>query len=352
MANRLPVSLKPTAGFCLKSSTVQPAVLKVGSAAPPAPNSLEPQSTSIAIPKAFKVFVNIAWDPNVPPPPEGNEEAIQRAMRGEDDPDHLNPDAWFVPVVVSDARRDTDKAGKPSLVFDCIYHSSIRSRTVRDALFKTFIQELALQRIEAQTSLVLSRQISTPNIASKGKLLPRTVLIPSFIPSPSAFTTPKKPLIEELPPSAIAANSNKPDRDIPTKGILKPTAASSVSKPNAAGTASRPTWSWSKAGNGSIEITISVPLLTHALVAQTTLDLEARRFVLCVPNAPPLDVNVGVSDAEIVATSGRAPETPSPASETHGAGHGALMLKRERDLDVDNAKAEWRVADGVLVLTA
>ncbi|KAJ6553989.1 pre-RNA processing PIH1/Nop17-domain-containing protein [Mycena vulgaris] len=340
MASRLPVSLKPTAGFCLKSSTLQETVLKISSAVRPSPNSLEPQSKSIVVPKGLKVFINIAWDPNVPPPPEGNEEAIQRAMRGEDDADHLNPDAWFVPVVVSDAKQDTDKAGNPSLVFDCVYNSSIRSRTVRDALFKTFIQELALQRIEAQTTLILSRQISTPNIASKGKLLPRTVLIPSSFSSSSGPTAPTKPLIEEVDvtPSAVAPNRSKPE--ISTKGILKPTAASQP-KPTAPvkpDTASRPTWTWAKTENDAIEITIAVPLLTRALVAQTTLDLEAKRLLLSVPAHPPLDINLAVSDAEIVATS--------------GGGQAALMLKRERELDVDNATAEWRVSDGVLRLIA
>ncbi|KAJ7670525.1 pre-RNA processing PIH1/Nop17-domain-containing protein [Mycena rosella] len=324
MATKQPVQLKPTAGFCLKSSTIQPAVLT-------SPNSL---SASTAIPKGLKVFVNIAWDPNVPAPPEGNEEAIQRAMRGEDTA-QPNPDAWFVPVVVSDAKNDTDKAGKPSLVFDCVFHSSVRARTVRDPLFKTFIQELALQRIEAQTPLLLSRQISTPNIASKGKLLPRTVLIPAAF---LAATAPPRPLIEELPPPAPATAAKG-------KGILKPTPA-----PHPDPKAGTCTWSWRKTPAGALEITVAVPSLTRARVAQTTLDVEARRVVLCVPGAPPLDVNVGVSDAEIVAAARAAPETPT--AEDRGAGHGALMLKRERELGVDSATAEWRVAEGVLVLTA
>ncbi|KAJ6463336.1 hypothetical protein C8R45DRAFT_841164 [Mycena sanguinolenta] len=328
-----PVSLKPSAGFCIKSTTLKPAALKVASSAvPPRPNSLEPQHTSIAVPVHQKIFVNIAWDAQVPPPPEGNEEAIQRAMHGEDE--HLNPDAWFVPVVVSEPRQDTDKSGNLALVFDCIYHSSIKSRTVRDPAFKIFIQgtlarmlifllQLALQRIEAQTSLVLSRQISTPNIASKGKLHPRTVLIPSVVP-----TAPnKRPLIEEISPSApVAVN----DKNAPVKGILKSNAPPSTATPGV-----RPTWSWSKSASGSIEITI-----TRALVAETTLDLEPRRVILTVPGHPPLDINLGVSDAEIVAKSGAA--TPN----------GGLSLKRERELNVDAATAEWRVSAGVLVVAA
>ncbi|KAF8172843.1 hypothetical protein K438DRAFT_1921006 [Mycena galopus ATCC 62051] len=297
--SKISVSLKPTAGFCIKSTTVQPGVLKI-SAVSPGPNSLEPRSTSVAVPIHRKIFVNIAWDSQVPPPPEGNEEAIQRAMHGDDE--HLNPDAWFVPVIVSDPRQDTDKSGNPSVVFDCIYHTSIKSRT-----------------------------ISTPNIASKGKLLPRTVLIPAGIPT----ATSKRPLIEELPPSAaVAVNGNKKS-DTPTKGILKPGAQPSTKAP----AVSKPKWGWSKTESGSIEITIHIPVLTHALVAETMLELEARRLLLAVPGHPPLDINVGVSDAEIAAKLGAGPD-------------GGLTLKRERELDVEAATAEWRVSEGVLVVVA
>jgi hypothetical protein len=51
----------------------------------------------------------------------------------------------------------------------------------------------------------------------------------------------------------------------------------------------------------------------------------------------PLDIDLALSDAEIVA---------------RGGGDAALKLKRERALDVDGARAEWRVADGMLVLFA
>ncbi|KAF7317950.1 S5A-REDUCTASE domain-containing protein [Mycena kentingensis (nom. inval.)] len=208
-------------------------------------------------------------------------------MRGEDASDSQ----WFVPVVVSDPREDVDKAGKPCLVFDCIFNSGVKSLSLRDPLFKTYIQELSLQRIEAQTSLLLSREITTPNIASKGKLLPRTALIPDTLPPPT------KPLIEEIPPVP------------PPKGILKPS-TQSLPLPVT-------TWSWSKMPeSGTIEISFPVPLLTRALISRTTVDIEARRVLVFVPSSPPLsiDVNVDVSDAEITA---RVP------------GHeAALMLKR------------------------
>src|ERR1700732_2167128 len=74
-------------------------------------------------------------------------------------------------------------AGKRSLVFDAVFNSSLKSRTLKDPEFKTFLIELAFQRVEAQTSsaILLSRQIGTPNIASKGKLEPRTVQIPRVL---------------------------------------------------------------------------------------------------------------------------------------------------------------------------
>ena len=105
---RVRIELSPKAGFCVKSSTLSPAVLP-----PPPPtklnaNLLEPAPGPIPIPKGLKVFVNIAWDANVPPPPEGSEDAIQRAMQGED-VDEGDPSGWYVPVIVSNGRQDTDK---------------------------------------------------------------------------------------------------------------------------------------------------------------------------------------------------------------------------------------------------
>ncbi|KAJ7619406.1 pre-RNA processing PIH1/Nop17-domain-containing protein [Roridomyces roridus] len=280
------VLLEPIAGFCLKTTTVQPASVKIGSS-----DTITPK----------KLFLNICWSDQIPPPPKGrgSEQAGEQSAN----------DDYYVPVVISEAKEDKDKAGQPCLVFDCIYNTSLRSRC-RDSTFKTFIQELALQRIEAQTGLVLSRHISTPNIASKGKLSPRNVLIPA------AFLSPSTPLIEEI-------------TDVPKKGILKAT-----TKP-----AARPTWRWLKTPTGSIEITIPIPALTHSLVTRTTLDVEPRRVLVAVPDHPLLDINLAVSDAEIAATSGN--------SEAADA---ALKLKRERALDVERATAEWRVGEGVLVL--
>ena len=127
--------------------------------------------------------------------------------------------------------------------------------------------ELALQRLEEQTSLVLSRQIGTPNIASKGKLLPRTVSIPSFLAGDTADSRTKAtsisgPLIQEITVETTSSTSSTQQSfNRKMKGILKSTSSqprSTSSVPKADG--SRVTWSWSRAED-RISIVISVPSL-------------------------------------------------------------------------------------------
>jgi hypothetical protein len=83
---------------------------------------------------------------------------------------------------------------------------------------------------------------------------------------------------------------------------------------------------------------------THAQIPSSTLDLEARRIILSIPALYELDVNLNASDAEIAATFSK-----------EGSGDGmesALRLKRMRNLDVQEAKAEWRVGERVVVVYA
>lgn len=69
-----------------------------------------------------------------------------------------------------------------------------------------------------------------------------------------------------------------------------------------------------------------------------------------IPDHPVLDVNLDLSDAEIVVTAS------SRTSGTLGGGDGEpnniLTLKRERDFDVKGATSEWRIDQGVLVIDA
>ncbi|KAJ3773294.1 pre-RNA processing PIH1/Nop17-domain-containing protein [Lentinula raphanica] len=363
----LSVSLKPIAGFCIKTTTVQPSSYTPSSLK----RSLNAQTDSTHIPSGFKIFVNVAWDANVPPPPDGNEEAIQRAMRG-DDLDKGNLDNWFVPVIVSEGRFDTDKGGKPSLVFDCVFHTSVKSRTLRDPEFKVFIIELSLQRIEAQTQLVLSRQIGTPNIAAKGKLQPRTVSIPSALahPEASAAESPvfqsrsesiRKPLIEEIvtqnpsgSTSPVTLDAQKP------KGILK-TPSNQSGQKDAVGAGQAKTdvslpWTWNRTDDDRLQIQVQVPSVERTIISRSNLDIEPRRLILCIPDHPILDLNLSLSDAELFSHFGKGSTSfvhtaESDSRESDSPISKLLALKRQRPFDVESATAEWFIADSRLSIT-
>ena len=96
-------------------------------------------------------------------------------------------------------------------------------------------------------------------------------------------------------------------------------------------------------------------------------------MILSIPTYPTLDINFNLSDAEIVVNAstdrfraGMIGSASVLATDLHGSGEGnqteirdvdadlnnSLMLKRQREFDIDAAQAEWRVADGVLVVFA
>jgi len=60
-----------------------------------------------------------------------------------------------------------------------------------------------------------------------------------------------------------------------------------------------------------------------------------------VPSFYVLDIDLNASDAELIAIFSKTDSVTQ-----------AMSLKRKRDLDVDNAKAEWHVADKSLILYA
>jgi len=232
-------------------------------------------------------------------------------------------------------------------VLDCVYNASLKSRALKDPAFKTFLIELAFQRVEAQWGILLSRQIGTPNIASKGKLQPRTVSIPVAL-YPEGHPNralggddepqPKAKLIEEI--DAPPSSSSAPERAKKPKGILKsPETAADLAKATAA--LPSPEFSWSKHDAG-IQITIRVPGLERTHIPAATLDLEPRRLLLALPPLYALDLDLDLPDARL-----RESARLSDASAQQ-----ALTLKRCPGLDVDRARAEWRVAEEVLVVHA
>lgn len=118
---------------------------------------------------------------------------------------------------------------------------------------------------------------------------------------------------------------------------------------------------------------------THTLHAYSTLDLESRRLLLHIPETHFLDINLALSDAEIgrinsfridddddgdglgnnlnINSKSHRNNNNNNAgggkevlkTRGHNAGQ-ALRLKRERDFDVEGARAEWKVKEGKLVV--
>ncbi|KZP06876.1 hypothetical protein FIBSPDRAFT_1053285 [Athelia psychrophila] len=335
------VELKPNLGFVVKSSTTTPFVLRRSSTSEPRTSNLlepvdpppaGPPSLSPQAPKSSSTSHGTCTSPAPSWPEEGG---------------------YYVPVALSPPPK--------ALVFDAVFHTSLKGRATRNEALKASV-------------------IGTPNLASKGALAPRRVQIPSALfaaASSAASDAPDVPdalnitgtgigtagkakgkkLIEEVevevPPNSkrelkgeAKNGSAKAKAKTNVKGILKPAPA-----PAKDAGPTTPRWSWAKAGT-RIKITIAVPLLTHAHIPSATLDLEPRRILLAVPGLYALDVPLDAPDAELVAASAQLDSDGTTAAAAGGGGWetGALGLKRARDLDVEGARAEWRVEEGCLVV--
>jgi hypothetical protein len=331
MASNVTINISPSPGFCIKSK-----VLHLD-----ATSTYKQKHRPVPISEGLKVFLNIAWSKDVPPPLDGIEKASEFAARSGRIVSKSERDSP-IPVFASDGRLDTDKAGKPALVFDCVFHTSLKTHTLKDVEFKSFLVELSLQQIEAQNSISLSRSLGTPNILSKGVLEQRAVSIPSTLLPPgrhrSAFLdkSPAKKLIEEVADSLATAseanNLSSLDHGHPRDSIT----------PHSNSASETPSWIWRQEG-GEIHITIQIPKLTHATISSATLDLEPRRFTLLIPDLYALDVDLELPDG----TPGKVRSDVDPRGTEYIA-----TLKQARKLDVDRARAEWRVKDRSLVIVA
>jgi hypothetical protein len=94
----LSVSIAPSAGFVVKSSALEAGVYQ----------SVKNEAI-IPVPFGLKIFVNVAWAVEVPPPAEGIQDVAQGALQAGVT---TNGDAPVVPVVVSDGRSVTDKGAR------------------------------------------------------------------------------------------------------------------------------------------------------------------------------------------------------------------------------------------------
>jgi hypothetical protein len=116
------INVTPSPGFCIKSKLLQSSVLNVTS-------SHEPTQRLVPIPQGLKVFVNIAWSKDVPPPLDGVEkilEFVAHNLRTDGKSEGDSP----ISVFASDGRLDTDKG--TSATRSCFESTPSRSLRLGD----------------------------------------------------------------------------------------------------------------------------------------------------------------------------------------------------------------------------
>jgi len=161
--------------------------------------------------------------------------------------------------------------------------------------------------VEERHDLRLSRAIATPNIASKGKLESRSVVVPVYgvtrhqardvpqvqpngVPQTAASSAGSKPLIEEIGGSS----------------------SSQSEAPSPRPSSKTPAWSITTLKTGQIRIDLEMSDLTRELAQQAALDVEPRRIIFSVGTPPIYEL-----------------DQRFPSST--------------RDFQVDSAKAEWNI---------
>ena len=97
------ISVSPSPGFCIKSKLLQPGILNVASAG-------QPTRRPVPIPQGLKVFVNIAWSKDLPPPLDGVEKVLESVAHSRrTDRKSENDDPISIFVFASDGWLNVDK---------------------------------------------------------------------------------------------------------------------------------------------------------------------------------------------------------------------------------------------------
>ncbi|KAL7411720.1 pre-RNA processing PIH1/Nop17-domain-containing protein [Mrakia frigida] len=178
-------TITPLASFLLKSYLDKEANIFIPT-----------QGSSTTFPPKLKVFINVTHHHLVPAPPPPSSKGVSL-------------DVW-VPGVVGDVSVTVDKVGNPSLLIDVVLSTEVHTKLKKDPEFKLYIIQVALEKVEEKLSIDLSRNYSLPKtLASKGPLLPRTVILPS-LPSNSATAAPPPP---EPTPTVLTSSSPPPSSD-------------------------------------------------------------------------------------------------------------------------------------------
>ncbi|CAG8711233.1 1804_t:CDS:2, partial [Racocetra persica] len=212
-----------------------------------------------------KVLINICYSDVIPRPPAANEEEIRKAMNAEEDA------MYNVPLVLSDLRQDMDKDQNECLVCDAIIHSDPYKRTIKDSDFKLYITELAVELIEDNHKLQLSREFIFPKASYKGKIERRLVQLPKEKPS----------LIAEIP-TRPPTHQKKATNNINDIKTVK----SQIQKPEYIIVEEH------KDNKGYIIIAIEIPLIGSQSINAIILDVEPSRLLFNLPGKYSLDINL------------------------------------------------------------
>ncbi|CAG8546071.1 17357_t:CDS:2, partial [Cetraspora pellucida] len=211
-----------------------------------------------------KILINICHSDVIPRPPAASEDEIRKAMNAEEDA------MYNVPLVLSDLRQDTDKGQNECFVCDAIIHSEPYKRTIKDSDFKLYITELAVELMEDNHTLQLSREFTFPKISYKGKVERRLVQLPKEKPS----------LIAEIltrSPSQKKATNNINDIKTVKPQIQKPVYIIAEEH---------------KDNKSYIIIAIEIPLIGSQSINAITLDIEPSRLLFNLPGKYSLDINL------------------------------------------------------------
>ncbi|GJJ09347.1 hypothetical protein Clacol_003569 [Clathrus columnatus] len=357
------VTLNPKAGLVIKSTTLSsgfyynnPFEFEGPSSSVTNASQLQTNYTKIQIPPNRKIFINVAYASEIPPPLTDDEAVVQRALLGQ----IQEESEYFIPIFVGFGREDKDKSGNPSTVFDAFLNPAVKKRLTEDINYRNYVLEIILSTLESpllspftsingpSRSLSLSRTLATPNVRFKGRLVPRKVqkaelqmLSGPTLSSGSNPTTKskvietQKPLIEEL-----SSNLNAPTiplaKQQPLKSILKKTTVPEIEANNtdydidphikkpSDSKLTAPTWRWSIEKLGAdavVKITIDVPNMTRSIHSQSKLSLSADIITL---RTPQYFLQIFLNNQ-------------------------GVKIPLNHVVDIDKARAEWRIEENVLV---
>ncbi|CAG8570280.1 12048_t:CDS:2 [Rhizophagus irregularis] len=195
----------------------------------------------------------------LPCPPNATETEIKKSMNGDED------SIYRVPTVISNIREDKDNKEDLCYVCDAIIHTLPFKRTREDSDFKLYIIELAVEMIEEQFNLELTRNFAYPKISYKGKIEEKPVMIPKQ----------QKSLITEI--------STKPSQ----RKIIDEKSTKNVR------TLDKPKYTITEEFRDKrlfLIITIDTPSMQS--VKDSTLDLEPLRLIFNSPRKYNLDITL------------------------------------------------------------